>query len=143
MKPRHLIRSPLTLARHNPQPNELFYYRVPNTALTLWVRDTGSRLPISDIRACIHSLELYIMRQTMAYGGDSAPEPVGYHKGVVHLAFDPLPGLNLSWAGAVADAMKAVVMRENWTFASHFTVIDEEKGTVANVRMTYAYRGLV
>ncbi|KAL9012412.1 MAG: hypothetical protein Q9173_002818 [Seirophora scorigena] len=132
---------PTEATTHVPQPNELFYYRIPNTDLTLWVRDSGSRLPIIDILACIHSLGLYIMRQIIAYGGDSTPKSVEYRHGRVHLAFDPLPGLNLTGAGKVADAMEAVVISDNWTFASHFTVIDKEKGTVGHLRVMHLRSG--
>ncbi|KAI4203601.1 MAG: hypothetical protein LQ346_001748 [Caloplaca aetnensis] len=129
----------------NPHPNELFHYHIPQTSLTLWVRDWGSPLPIDDINACLHSLGLFIFRQIVRQGADRAARPAAYRHGNVNLAFDPLPGM-MSWstAGEVADALEAIVANDRWTFASHVAVVDERVGgTVGYLQVVYEAPGRV
>ncbi|KAL8905663.1 MAG: hypothetical protein Q9207_002477 [Kuettlingeria erythrocarpa] len=148
---RNATLTPVSVLRNDtslqlPHPNELFYYRIPDTSLTLWIRDWGSRLPIDDINACLHSLGLFIVRQSLRDGRDGDAKGVMYRHGVVNLTFNPLPGM-MTWlaAGEVADALEAIVANDAWTYASHVTVLNErvQPQTVGFLQVVYGAHGRV
>ncbi|KAL8981791.1 MAG: hypothetical protein Q9177_005466 [Variospora cf. flavescens] len=128
-------------ASHPSGLNGIFYYRVPGTSFTLYIRDTGDRLPLDDINACLQSLEVYILRQITIYG-DGHANPRTFRHGVVRLLFTPL---GISWMGAVevVGAMETIVTNHHMTYKSHVTIEDQNVGLIGHLSITYQAPGTV
>lgn len=101
---------------------------------------------MADINACLQSLGLFIVRQSLRYGRDSDARGAVYRHGVVNLTFEPLLGM-MTWsaAGEVVDAMEAIVVNDAWLYASHVTVMDErvQTPTVGYLQVVYSALGRV
>ncbi|KAL8966778.1 MAG: hypothetical protein Q9197_005796 [Variospora fuerteventurae] len=128
-------------ASHPSGLNEIFYYQVPGTSFVLHIRDTGDRLPLDDINACLQSLGVYILRQITIYG-DGHATPRSFRHGVVRLLFTPL---GITWIGAeeVVDAMEAIVINHHLTYKSHVTIEDQNIGLVGHLSIVYQAPGTV
>ncbi|KAL8723790.1 MAG: hypothetical protein Q9181_007198 [Wetmoreana brouardii] len=116
--------------------NDLFYYHIPGTTINLYVRDTGDRLPYNDISACLLSFGVYIVRQITIHGDGPAFTQHNIH-GSVMLNFVPH---QMTWkdTGKVIDALETIVAKDNWTFASHVSIEDQDKGVIGY--LTWSYR---
>ncbi|KAL8707613.1 MAG: hypothetical protein Q9220_007400 [cf. Caloplaca sp. 1 TL-2023] len=102
--------------------NDAFNYPIPSTPLTLYVQDTGSQLPATDILTCLHTLGVSIIAKILEQGGSSPATKLYMRSGEVAVTFTPI---SITWddTGEVMDAMEKIVEHE-WTWASHVAVLD-------------------
>ena len=118
--------------------NSVFYYHIPGTPLTLYVRDIGDRLPFDDIHASLESLEVFFVRQIAVRGDGPSLNRVTRH-GTVQAAFHPVA---MTWTTAVevVDALETIMANDNWTWSSHVTVIDATLQQTTVGYLTISYR---
>ncbi|KAL8951238.1 MAG: hypothetical protein Q9222_002766 [Ikaeria aurantiellina] len=123
-------------------PNPLYYYHIPQTTLTLYIQDTGSRLPRANILSGLESLGVDIVYRIQRTG-DGPARKLYIREGSVAISFTPAPR-ELSWIDLreVIDAMEAIVEHDDWTFACQVTVSDSRAQPQAVGSLTIVYKYL-
>lgn len=121
--------------------NDSMLYHIPDTTINIYLRDIGDNLPLQDVGLCLQRLETYAFQQVTIHGDGPAARR-RYYCGSVAMEFTPL---RMTWGLVVLvmENLELIFMNDDWTYASHITIEDQDEGTMGYVSITYRVRGEV